>query len=169
MKFINRSAILQGYRGSFFESAHCTKLVHGAQAKFARREPKIGRKSRLSQYSIPGFDPSGRAATGLHEGPDPSVRDACFVVTSDSHPHVLPMYAPVRALAPPRTHRLLDGQVSQIDTTLRTDHGRRHRSLTRRRARMIDGKIIIGTEKLDGEQQVLSRFSRTSQGRRRTR
>jgi len=24
------------------------------------------------------------------------------------------MYAPVRALAPPRTHRLLDGQVTQI-------------------------------------------------------
>jgi len=55
--------------------------------------------------------------------PDPSIRGACFVVTSDSHPHVLPMYAPVRALAPPPTHRLLDGQVNQIDTTLRTDYG----------------------------------------------
>ena len=26
--------------------------------------------------------------------PDPAIRGACFVVTSDSHPHVLPMYAP---------------------------------------------------------------------------
>jgi len=41
--------------------------------------------------------------------PDPAIRGACFVVTSDSRPHVLPMLAPVRALAPPRTHRLLDG------------------------------------------------------------
>jgi hypothetical protein len=33
------------------------------------------------------------------------------------------MYAPVQALAPPRTHRLLDGQVNKIDMTLRTDYG----------------------------------------------
>jgi len=29
--------------------------------------------------------------------PDPAIRGACFVVTSDSHPHVLPMYAPFYA------------------------------------------------------------------------
>jgi len=59
----------------------------------------------------------------LRPAADPSIRGACFVVASDSHPHVLPMYAPVRALAPPRTHRLLDGQVNQIDTTSPTDYG----------------------------------------------
>jgi hypothetical protein len=59
--------------------------------------------------------------------PDPSIRDACFVVTSDSYPHVLPMYAPVRALASPRTHRLLDAQVNQLDTTLHTDYVQRAR------------------------------------------
>ncbi|MGH7825225.1 MAG: hypothetical protein ACREQ7_08630, partial [Candidatus Binatia bacterium] len=32
---------------------------------------------------------------------------------SGSHPHVLPLYAPVRALAPPCIHRLLDGQEFQ--------------------------------------------------------
>jgi len=47
------------------------------------------------------------------QAPDPSIRGDCFVVTSDSHPHVLPMYAPVRALAPPCTHRLLNGQVKE--------------------------------------------------------
>jgi hypothetical protein len=65
---------------------------------------------------------SGLSVVNAHvrcQAPDPSIRGDCFVVTSDSHPHVLPMYAPVRALAPPRTHRLLDGQakdhVQRID------------------------------------------------------
>jgi hypothetical protein len=37
------------------------------------------------------------------------------------------MYAPVRALASPRTHRLLDAQVNQLDTTLHTDYVQRAR------------------------------------------
>ena len=46
--------------------------------------------------------------------PDPWIRGACFAITLDSHPHVLPMYAPVRALARPRTHRLLDGLTHEL-------------------------------------------------------
>jgi len=55
-------------------------------------------------------------------GPDPSIRGACCVVASGSHPHVPPMYAPVRALAPPCTRRLLDGQGFQGVATLPTDY-----------------------------------------------
>src|SRR5262245_21711329 len=40
----------------------------------------------------------------------PPTRDACFVVASVSHRHVLQEYAPVRNLAPPRIRPLLDGQ-----------------------------------------------------------
>jgi len=55
--------------------------------------------------------------------PDPSIRGACGVVASGSHPHVLRSYAPVRSLAPPCTRRLLDGQGFQGVTTLPTDYG----------------------------------------------
>src|SRR5712691_351808 len=54
--------------------------------------------------------------------PDPSIRGACCVVASGSHPHVLPMYAPVRTLAPPYIRRLLDGQGFQGVTSLSADY-----------------------------------------------
>jgi len=42
--------------------------------------------------------------------PDPSIRGVCCVGTSDSHPHVLVLYAPVRAFVPPCIRLLLDVQ-----------------------------------------------------------
>ena len=41
-----------------------------------------------------------------------------------SRPRVPPMYAPVRALAPPRTPRVLDGQVNQIRRMLSSENFR---------------------------------------------
>ncbi len=64
------------------------------------------------------------------QGPDPSIRGACCVVASGSHPHVLRSYAPVRSLAPPCTRRLLDGQGFQGVGSLPTDYGQGEKGST---------------------------------------
>jgi len=55
--------------------------------------------------------------------PGPSIRDVCRVGPSGSHPHVLILYAPVRAFVPPCIRLLLDVQGFRGVASLSTDYG----------------------------------------------
>ena len=118
------------YKTSKTDGIGCTKnfppLAISAWGSFRRPTPDAARRTALAlTRTIPAtaLVISGIPRAKEKACPDPSIRGACCVVTSGSHPHVLLSYAPVRSLAPPCTRRLLDGQGFQGVTTLPTDYG----------------------------------------------
>ena len=57
----------------------------------------IENNEKLFVFSERRYGKTSLVRTALGKLP----KTGCVVVASDSHPHVVPLYAPVRALAPP--------------------------------------------------------------------